>query len=351
MIQKKISVVIATFNSEKTLPLTLESLRKQSYDQNKIEILIIDGGSTDNTLSLCSECTIINNPKVEPTFAKFLGLTNASGEYILFIDSDEELVNSNSLMEKVQILESTLNCAIVISSGYSNPQNYGFLNSYINAYGDPFSCFIYNLSKQHGVFFTDLARKYLMPVNSKNVAIFNFQDISPLPMIELTTMGSLLHLTLIKRELPELFEQSHLTCHSFYLICRKFFLVGMCKNDPIYHYSSNSLRSYFGKIKSRIRNNIHFRNDLGMAGYTGRSQFDPLSFRLKRFLFMPYAFLFIPLFFHTSYIAFKRFDLRYFLHIPLTLMTATTISFEYLKKIFGIKQTKKSYGEKFTIEN
>lgn len=351
MTQKKISVVIATFNSEKTLPLTLNSLKKQTYDQNKIEILIIDGGSTDKTLSLCSECTIINNPKVEPSYAKFLGLTNASGEYILFIDSDEELVNTNSLLEKVQILETTPDCAIVFSSGYKSPQKYSFLNIYINTYGDPFSCFIYNSSKQHGDFFADLARKYPMPFNSKDVSVFNFQSISPLPMMELTTMGSLLNLTLIKKEFPELFEQSHLISLSFYLICRKFFLVGMCKNDPIYHYSSNSLRSYFGKIKSRIRNNIHFRNDLGMAGYTGRSQFDPLTFRLKRFLFMPYAFLFIPLFFHTSYIAFKRFDLRYFLHIPLTLMTATTISFEYLKKIFGIKQTKKSYGEKFTIEN
>jgi glycosyltransferase involved in cell wall biosynthesis len=351
MNQKKISVVIATFNSEKTLPLTLESLKKQTYDQNKIEILIIDGGSTDKTLHLCPECIIINNPKVEPGFAKFLGLTNASGEYILFIDSDEELVNANSLIEKVQILESAPDCAIVISSGYKSPKNYGFLNSYINAYGDPFSCFIYNLSKQHGDFFSDLTRKYPLQLNSRYISIFNLQGISPLPMIELTTMGSLLNLTLIKQEFPELFEQSHLIPHSFYLICRKFYLVGMCKNDPINHYSSSSFLSYFGKIKSRIRNNIHFKNDLGMVGYTGRSQFDPLTLRLKKFLFIPYAFLFIPLFLHTLYIAFQRSDLRYFLHFPLTLITATTICFEYFKKVFRTKQAKKSYGERFKIEN
>lgn len=351
MNQKKISVVIATFNSEKTLPLTIESLKKQNYDQSKIEILIIDGGSTDNTLHLFPEYIIINNPKVEPGFAKFLGLINATGEYIIFIDSDEELVNTNSLIDKVQILEGTPNCAVVISSGYRSPQEYGFLNTYINAYGDPFSCFIYNLSKQHGNFFTDLARKYPMQLNSNSVSIFNLQDVSPLPMIELSTMGSLLHLTLIKKEFPELFEQSHLIPHSFYLICRKFFLLGMCKNDPINHYSSSAFRSYFGKIKSRIRNNIHFRNDLGMVGYTGRSQYDPLSFRLKKFLFLPYTLLLIPLFFHTLHIVLKRSDFRYFLHFPLTLITASVICLEYFKKICNLKQDKKSYGENFKIKN
>ena len=170
-------------------------------------------------------------------------------------------------------------------------------------------------------------------------------------MIELTTMGSLLHLTLIKKEFPELFEKSHLTCHSFYIISRKFFLVGMHKKDPINHFSSNTFSGYFGKIKSRIRNNIHFSNDLGLAGYTGRSQFDPLTFRLKRFLFIPYVFLLLPLLFHTFYIAFKRLDLRYSLHIPLAILTATTIVFEYLKKILRIKQFKKSYGDKLKIDN
>lgn len=350
MNQKKISVVIATFNSEKTLPLTLNSLKKQTYDQGQIEILIIDGGSTDTTLQLCSECKIISNPKVEPGFAKFLGLTSASGEYIIFIDSDEELLNTNSLIEKVRLLESTPDCAIVISSGYKSPKKYGFLNTYINAYGDPFSCFIYNLSKLHGEFFSNLEQKYPVQFDIGPASVFNMRDISPLPMIELTTMGSLLHLSLIKREFPALFTESHLIPHAFYLICKRFFLIGMCKNDPINHYSSSSFRSYFGKIKSRIRNNIHFKNDLGMVGFTGRSQFDPLSFRLKKFLFIPYAFLLLPLVFHATFMALKRFDLRYLMHIPLTLLTAASICLEFIKKILHTKEDKKSYGERFKIE-
>ena len=80
----KISIVTCALNSSSTINKSIKSVQKQTY--KNIEHLIIDGGSTDKTLSLCSECTIINNPKVEPSYAKFLGLTNASGEYILFIE-------------------------------------------------------------------------------------------------------------------------------------------------------------------------------------------------------------------------------------------------------------------------
>ncbi|EFM9915047.1 glycosyltransferase, partial [Escherichia coli] len=44
----KVSIITVTYNSEKTLRNTLESIELQTY--NDIEYIIIDGGSTDNTL-------------------------------------------------------------------------------------------------------------------------------------------------------------------------------------------------------------------------------------------------------------------------------------------------------------
>jgi len=59
-----VSVIMPTLNSEKTIRLSLESTRKQSYDQNLIEILVIDGGSTDKTREIAREynCRILENP-------------------------------------------------------------------------------------------------------------------------------------------------------------------------------------------------------------------------------------------------------------------------------------------------
>ena len=50
-----VSIMIATFNSEKVLPRTLEAIRAQTYPQDKLEILAIDGGSTDSTLEIAKK--------------------------------------------------------------------------------------------------------------------------------------------------------------------------------------------------------------------------------------------------------------------------------------------------------
>ena len=49
----KISIIIATLNSGKTLKQTLDSIRHQTY--KNIELIIIDGLSSDNTLDLIKE--------------------------------------------------------------------------------------------------------------------------------------------------------------------------------------------------------------------------------------------------------------------------------------------------------
>lgn len=44
-----VTIIIATFNSGKLLPRTLAAIRNQDYPQERLEILAIDGGSSDDT--------------------------------------------------------------------------------------------------------------------------------------------------------------------------------------------------------------------------------------------------------------------------------------------------------------
>jgi len=84
-----ITIIIATYNSERTLGRTLFSIRKQTIQQKKLEILVVDGGSKDKTLSLAKayRCRIIKNPMVEPVHAKYLGFFKARGKYIIGLDA------------------------------------------------------------------------------------------------------------------------------------------------------------------------------------------------------------------------------------------------------------------------
>ena len=59
----KVSVIIPTFNSSKTLSQCLESIKGQNY-AGEIEIIIADGGSTDGTIQVAKRYTdkIFDNP-------------------------------------------------------------------------------------------------------------------------------------------------------------------------------------------------------------------------------------------------------------------------------------------------
>jgi glycosyltransferase involved in cell wall biosynthesis len=71
-----ISVVIPTYNSEKTLEMCLESIANQDYPKDKIEIIIADGGSIDRTLEIARRYTdkIFNNPLKTGEAGKAVGV-------------------------------------------------------------------------------------------------------------------------------------------------------------------------------------------------------------------------------------------------------------------------------------
>jgi len=99
----KISIITICFNSEKTIFKTLESVKKQSF--NNIEHIIIDGASNDKTLEICKEYSnsikIISEQDngVYDAFNK--GLKLATGEIIGFLNSDDVFYNENSIQDIV----------------------------------------------------------------------------------------------------------------------------------------------------------------------------------------------------------------------------------------------------------
>jgi glycosyltransferase involved in cell wall biosynthesis len=94
MADELVSVIIPTFNSERTLLACLSSISAQEYPQDKIEIIIVDGYSKDHTIDIAkmynAELIQIN---CERSKAKNIGIKTAKGKYIFFIDSDMILTN------------------------------------------------------------------------------------------------------------------------------------------------------------------------------------------------------------------------------------------------------------------
>lgn len=96
--QFKISIIVPVYNGEKYLARCLDSLINQTYKM--IEILIIDDGSTDSSGKISDHyAETHNNIKVFHTknngvsIARNLGIKEAIGDYITFVDSDDWVDN------------------------------------------------------------------------------------------------------------------------------------------------------------------------------------------------------------------------------------------------------------------
>ena len=90
----KISVIVPVFNAEKTLERCVNSIINQTY--SKFEIILVDDGSLDNSLKICdkykkqdSRIKVIHQENGGVSKTRNVGLANATGEWILFVDSDD----------------------------------------------------------------------------------------------------------------------------------------------------------------------------------------------------------------------------------------------------------------------
>lgn len=88
-----ISIIVPFYNTEKYLKECLLSLQRQTF--STFEVLMINDGSTDDSLNIAKEFTkdkrfrLFDSTHVGFSQAKNIGLDNAKGEYIGFVDSDD----------------------------------------------------------------------------------------------------------------------------------------------------------------------------------------------------------------------------------------------------------------------
>lgn len=114
-----LSVIVPVYNVEGYLEKCIESL---TYDSNDIEILLVNDGSTDNSLSICekyaekySNIKVINKKNGGLSSARNTGMDNAIGKYLMFVDSDDYLVQGSMSKILVAIQNKDID---VFMSGY-----------------------------------------------------------------------------------------------------------------------------------------------------------------------------------------------------------------------------------------
>ena len=103
-----ISVIIPVYNVENYLEECLKSVQNQTY--TNIEVLLVNDGSTDNSKQICerycqedSRFLLINQENQGLSAARNKGVEISTGEYIVFVDSDDS-IKTNYLEKLMQYM-------------------------------------------------------------------------------------------------------------------------------------------------------------------------------------------------------------------------------------------------------
>lgn len=93
----KFSIIIPNYNEGKYIRECLESVFSQTY--KNYEVIVVDDGSTDDSIDIIKDFDVklYHSNGLHAGGARNVGLDNANGEYIVFLDSDDYLANNNVL--------------------------------------------------------------------------------------------------------------------------------------------------------------------------------------------------------------------------------------------------------------
>ena len=114
----KISIIVPVYNVEEYLDECINSLLNQKYDN--YEIIIVDDGSTDNSGKICDEykkkydiIQVYHKKNSGLSDTRNYGIKKASGDYLMFVDSDDYI--EKNILEKITKKIESSKCNILIT--------------------------------------------------------------------------------------------------------------------------------------------------------------------------------------------------------------------------------------------
>jgi radical SAM protein with 4Fe4S-binding SPASM domain len=141
-----VSIIIVNFNGKKYLDNCFSSLFNLNYPKNKLEIIMVDNGSNDNSIEFVNKnfpkVKIIKNDINNYCRANNLGIERSKGKYIALINHDIK-ADKNWLIELIKVIESNSNIGVVGSKIL-------FMNGQIQSVGHEEHPYFYWVDKGFG---------------------------------------------------------------------------------------------------------------------------------------------------------------------------------------------------------
>ena len=321
-----ISVIIPTLNSAKTIKNCLESIRNQNYNQETIEILIIDGGSQDMTKAIAEEFSAVfieeTDRRRQPEARKALGLARAKNGLVLFIDSDNILPHKEWLKRMLEPILENKEIIAVQPLRYDYNKSFSLLNRYFALFGvnDPIA---YYFNKRDRLSWAETNWRMQGKAEDKgNYYYVQFQK------DKLPTLGANGFLAR-----KEILRKARVTPDEFFHIDINYDLIelgydkyGIIK-DTIIHLSGDNIFSF-------LRKRLRFMEEYHQKGYSlRRYRLYENKDRYKLLVFIFFSLTFVKPLYDSMKGFMKIHDLAWFVHPVMCFLIMFTYGYATIKKI------------------
>jgi len=326
-----ISVIIPTLNAASTLRQSLQSVAWQNYPQNLIEIIIIDGGSSDQTLEIAREyqAKTFFNPLKTAESGKAIGIGKAQKELILLIDADNLLPTPDWLLKMTRPF-----CNPKISGAeplrYVSRRQDSYINRYCALVGtnDPLCIFLGNYDR-----YNYLTRQWT-EIDLKIINRQNYLEIQARGP-KFPTMGANGFLARRQTILPYAQNDYFFDIDATYrmAVCQKMIFAKV--DVGINHLFAPRLKIFFRKQKRRILDFLYFGDKKKKRIYPWRLK----NNWGKIIKFSLYSFLIFPAFGQALKGYCRKRDSAWFFHPIACFLTLWIYGYYFSKmRIFGQKK-------------
>jgi glycosyltransferase involved in cell wall biosynthesis len=315
-----VSVIVPTKNSEKFLEKCLKSIKNQTY-QN-IEIIIVDGGSTDNTKKIAENyhSIIINNHLVFAEPGVYLGMKKAHGELIMILAVDN-FFEDNHAIEKIIGIFKDPNVYAAFPK-HDSEKSYSIFSKYINTFTDPFNHFLYGYAANARTF----KNIYKTIRHNEIYDICDFKSTSVKPMLALAQGFT------VRKDFINLREDKFDDITPILLMIKQNKEIAYIHSISIYHQTISTISRFIRKQRWATKNALEGKK-YGIAYRMGMlSKWQ----KIKIYLYFPYAFSLMLPFIRSIYRSLKDKEKIWLFHSAITFISAVAIMYEFIIIKLGI---------------
>lgn len=314
----KFSFVIPILDSGHLLKDCLESIRKQNYPQEKIEIITPDGGSRDKGPQIAKKygAKVIENPKIlaEPGFMQ--GSKIATGDLIVYMGADNRLVARNWAKRMVRPFEDAKIMA-AFPWHRNNPKN-TWLTRYFNTFTDPINQFVLQ-DACNPLYFH---RAFNVKKQTKDYVVYDF-SLNNFPMLAFD-QGFTVRAS---------YKRSKNTEYDDVLpvldMIKKKMQIAYVPQASNYHYTlEGGLPQFVKKMRWIIDNNLSGKS---IFGFPTRLKYLNTSRQIRFYLWPIYAISIVGPIIMTLIGLIRDRKKEWIYHFPITLTMIFLVAFEYLR--------------------